>query len=272
MKKFLLLLSVGAAFSAGAQQRQLEKIWQTDSIVAVPESVLPHGKKTLYVSLINGGPWDADGKGGIARIRSNGKKYDSTWITGLHAPKGMGIHGNRLYVADISDVVVVDIKRGAIEKRIGVSGAQGLNDVTVGPNGVVYVSDSRTGRIWRIENDQPALYLENMNGVNGIKAVGNDLVIAAGRSFLKADAQKNTTRIAELPAGGDGIEPVGNGDYLVTTWSGAIYYVQADGRVDTLLDTQQQKRNTADIGYDPKKRIVYVPTFFARSVDAYRLK
>ena len=39
-----------------------------------------------------------------------------------------------------------------------------------------------------------------------------------------------------------------------------------------LLDTREQKRNTADIGYDPAARIVYVPTFLKKSVVAYRLK
>jgi len=39
-----------------------------------------------------------------------------------------------------------------------------------------------------------------------------------------------------------------------------------------LLDTSKEKKNTADIGYDPVKRIVYVPTFNAKTVVAYQLK
>lgn len=45
-----------------------------------------------------------------------------------------------------------------------------------------------------------------------------------------------------------------------------------DGTLTTLLDTRDQKRNTADIGYDPAGRIVYVPTFFKKSVVACKLK
>jgi hypothetical protein len=48
--------------------------------------------------------------------------------------------------------------------------------------------------------------------------------------------------------------------------------VTADGKVETLLETHQQKRNTADIGYDAQKRILYVPTFFAKTVAAYSVK
>lgn len=273
MKCILLPLLLGAVTAVQAQQHRLEKLWQTDTILAVPESVLPGEKENvLFVSLIDGGGWDADGKGGVAKLSPDGKTYKGTWITGLHAPKGLGRHGNRLYVADITEVVVIDIKKGAIEKRIAVDSARGLNDITVDKKGNVYVSDSRTARIWKIQNDQPALYLENLKGVNGLKSVGDDLIIAAGKTFLKADARKNLTKIAELPQGGDGIEPVGNGDYLVTSWGGYIFYVSAGGQVETLLETHQQKINTADIGYDPKKKMVYVPTFNGKSVVAYQLR
>jgi sugar lactone lactonase YvrE len=222
--------------------------------------------------LINGSPWEADGRGGVGKLSMDGKKYDSLWITGLNAPKGMGMYGNRLYVADISDVVVIDIKNGKIEKKLPVENASGLNDITVTSKGIVYVSDSRTSKIWRIENDKASLYLDSMRGVNGLKAMGDDLIIASGRSFIKADGKKNITSIAELPQGGDGVEPFGNGDFIVTSWGGYIYYVHANGQVDTLLDTHLEKKNTADIGYDPVKRIVYVPTFNAKTIAAYQLK
>jgi len=75
-----------------------------------------------------------------------------------------------------------------------------------------------------------------------------------------------------VPQGIDGIEPVGNGDYILTAWAGYIFYVNADGRIETLLDTHLEKMNTADIGYDPDKNIIYVPTFNAKRVVAYRLK
>ena len=271
MKQFVLIVLLISGSIVNAQQHQLEKLWETDSIVAVPESVLPVNG-ILYVTLIDGASWDADGKGGVAKLDADGKNYKADWITGLSAPKGMGIIGNRMYVADIAEVVIIDIANGKIEKKIAIDGATGLNDITVTDKGIVYVSDSRTAKIWRIENDAASLYLENMKGVNGLRAVGDDLIIASGKSFLKADAQKKITPIAELPQGGDGIEPVGNGDYIVTAWGGYIWYVHADGRIETLLETHQQKKNTADIGYDPMKKIIYVPTFNAKTVVAYKLK
>jgi hypothetical protein len=272
MKRILFPLLSLLCLAASAQH-QLEKLWSTDTIVATPESVLPDLKKgILYVSLIDGGPWDADGKGGVAKLSIDGKKYDGNWVTGLNAPKGLGMYGNRLYAADISDVVVIDITTGKIEKKIAVPEASGLNDITVTDKGVVFVSDTRTSRVWRIENDNPVLFLDNMSGANGLKAIGNDLYILSGKNFVKADAQKNVSKVVDLDQPGDGLEPIGNGDFIATSWSGYVYYEHSDGKIETLLDTHADKKNTADIGYDPVKKIVYVPTFNAKTVVAYQLK
>jgi len=273
MKSFIVLSLAIMIYGGLRAQHKLEKLWETDSIVAVPESVLPDLKKgILFISLIDGGGWDADGKGGIGKLGLDGKNYDSAWITGLNAPKGSGIVGNRLYVADISEVVVIDIKNGKIEKKIAIDSAKGLNDIAITDKGIVYVSDSRTTKVWRLENDIPTLYLDSMKGVNGLKAIGDDLYIGSGKLFLKVDSKKQITKIAEVVQGIDGIEPIGNGDFVLSAWLGYIWYVYADGRVETLLETHEQKRNTADIGYDAQKRILYVPTFNAKTVVAYSLK
>lgn len=272
MKNLIFILLLAGTITSAAQTHKLEKIWQTDTIVAIPESVLPElNSNTLYISLINGGGWTADGIGGVGKLSMEGKHFDSSWITGLNAPKGLGIYGNKMYAADISDVVVIDIQKGKIEKKISVKTADGLNDITIDSKGIIYVSDSRQGKIWRIENDIPTIYLDSVNGVNGLRFAGDELFIGAGKDFIKADKNKNITKIAEVPQNIDGIEPVGNGDFILTSWSGFIFYVTAGGQVETMLDSHDVPMNTADLGYDPDKRILYVPTFNAKKIIAYRL-
>lgn len=271
MKYLLSVVFVLILFTTSAQRHTLHKIWETDTIVAIPESLLPE-KNILFVSLIDGGAWDVDGKGGVGKLSLNGKEYDSTWIKGLDAPKGLGKFGNWLYAADISYVIVIDINKGRIVKKIPIEGGSGLNDITVSDKGIVYVSDSKTSKIWRIEKDKPVLFLENIKGANGLKAIGNDLIYAQGKLLMKTDAKKKITKIAEVPEGIDGIEPVGKGDFIVSSWIGYIYYVYADGHFDTLLDTHSQNKNTADIGFDPIKKLIYVPSFLGKTVAAYQLK
>jgi hypothetical protein len=250
----------------------LQKLWETDTVVAVPESVLPDAKQTqLYVSLIDGAPWEVDGKGGVGKLSLDGKHYDGKWIAGLNAPKGLGRFGNRLFVADVSEVVVIDIAKGAIEKKIAILGASGLNDITVDDKGVVFVSDSKTGKLWQIAADAPTLYMDNLDGINGLKASKKGLYILAKKSVLLANAAKQVVTVTTLPNGGDGVEEVGNGDLIVSEWLGIVYYVYADGRKEVLLDTHEQKRNTADIEYDIPTHTLYVPGFNTKTVSAYRL-
>ena len=272
MKKILSFLLFSSMLAVNAQKHKLVQLWATDPVIATPESVLADLKNNqLYVSLIDGGPWDADGRGGVGRLSAAGTGYDSVWFTGLNAPKGLGMHRDRLYAADLSDVVVIDIPKAKLIKKIPIEGASGLNDITVSDRGAVFVSDSKTGKIWKIEDDKPGLFLDNITGANGVYAVKDELYFAKGSAFMKADSKKQMTQIADVGQGIDGIEPIGNGDFLVTSWSGYIFYVYANGQFELLLDTHEQKKNTADIGYDPVKKIVYVPTFFDRRVVAYQL-
>jgi hypothetical protein len=45
-----------------------------------------------------------------------------------------------------------------------------------------------------------------------------------------------------------------------------------DGTKELLLDTHNEKSNTADISYDASTKTVFVPTFFKKSVVAYQLQ
>ncbi|HPH45473.1 MAG TPA: ATP/GTP-binding protein [Chryseolinea sp.] len=251
-------------------QHSIEKLWESDSL-AIPESVL-FDKTIMYVSLIDGQPWEADGKGGVATMDKNGKILNATWVTGLSAPKGMGIWDKKLYVADISEVVVINTATGKVESKIPVEGATGLNDITIDKKGIVYVSDSKNGNVHTIIKGKAELYLSGLKGVNGLKSVDNDLYILTANDIFKTGADKKLITIATTEIGGDGIEPVGNGDYVVSCWPGLIYYLDKEGKLEIMLDTREQKRNTADIGYNAAERIVYVPTFMKKSIVAFKLK
>lgn len=272
MKKLLFTFLFFVALKADAQHK-LTQIWKSADSIPVPESVYYAAKeKLLYVSQIDGGGSEKDGKGAIGKLALDGKTINLNWVTGLNAPKGIGVYKNTMYVADLTEVVVIDMKNAKITKRIEVPETEFLNDVTVDDKGVVYVSDTRKRKVFRIVNNVPELYLSDIKSANGLKAIGTDLYILAGPELWKANAKKELTKLAEgLELGGDGLEPVKDGEFLVSCWGGLIYYVTTSGKVEKLLDTRAEKINTADIGYDPVKRIVYVPTFLKNSVLAFQL-
>ena len=260
---------------AHAQNKhQLLKIWQTDSVIAVPESVLiDFTKKILYISEIGpGNASELDFNGGVGRLGMDGKLIEPNWVKGLHSPKGLAKKGNELYVADLKELVVIDIKNAKITERYPVAGAGMLNDVTINDQGTIYFSDTRTGKIHQIANNQLSTFMENVPNVNGLKAIGEELYILGGKRFFKVNMDKKETDIATLPQGGDGLEPIGNGDFLVTSWIGYIFYVNKTGEVETLLDSHEPRVNTADIAFDQKSKILYVPSFYNKTITAYQLK
>ena len=178
-----------------------------------------------------------------------------------------------MLAADIDEIVVIDIKKGAIERKIPIEGAQGLNDISIGSDGIVWVSDSKKNLIYRVNNDRSSVYVEKLKGANGVLKRGNDFFIVDAGSVLKINDDKTVTKISDGMEGGtDGIENFTGNDFLVSCWQGALWYVHADGTKELLFDGKAEKTNTADIGFDPKTKIVYVPTFWRNSVIAFQVK
>lgn len=275
MKSFLIPLAFAGVFAASsfAQSHQLVKKWETEAVLKTPESVLLDASaNVLYVSNIDGQqPWAKDGKGSIAKVGLDGKVIAAEWVTGLEAPKGLGMYHGKLYAADIDRVVVIDIAKAAIVEKISVEGSQRLNDITIDAAGVVYVSDSGGGKVYAITNGKPSVFLDGLKGPNGVLARGSDLYVLDAGTMLKVGKDKTRTKIVDgLEASTDGIEQVQGDEFIVSSWNGFVYYVKG-GEKQQLLDTHAQHK-TADIGYDAKNRIVYVPTFFANSVIAFEVK
>jgi len=272
MMKYVLSLALIFSLCTSFGQKKLTQLWESKEQLPVPESVLYVPERSeLFVTLIDGDGSTADGKGGVAILNLDGTMKNATWIEGLNAPKGMALYRDQLYIADINEVVVVDIITGNVINQIKIPESKFLNDVTVDRAGKVYISDTRDGKIYQLHNNRPSLFMSNVPNVNGLRVIDGSLYAMAGPELWKIDSKANKTVIAKgLKLGGDGLEPVGDGSFLVTCWGGLIYHSTAQGQVTELLDVQG-KMNTADLGYNPKDRILYVPTFNSNSVVAYKL-
>ncbi len=258
---------------------KLVKVWETDTTLRIPESVLYDGHKTLYVANIDGKPGALDGNGFISKVSLDGKIENLRWTSGLNAPKGMGLYKNKLYVTDIYRLICINTENGRAEKTWdGVGKNAFLNDVTVAKDGTVYVSDNQNDKIYRLKDGKWEVWLEGeqLNKPNGVLAVGKDkLLIGSTKigALRSVDvATKVMTTLADGMAATDGIVSEGKNNYFVSDWNGQIFHVNADGTKEQLLDTRQQKINAADIDYVARKKLLIVPTFYKNTLVAYRVE
>ncbi|RAJ97509.1 SMP-30/gluconolaconase/LRE-like protein [Larkinella arboricola] len=275
----ILLTVTLSAFESPKKEKKLVKVWETDSTLSVPESVLydPKGN-VLYVANIVGKSDSLDGDGFISKVSLDGKIENLKWTTGLNAPKGMGIYKNRLYVTDVYRLVALNLSNGQAEQTWDATDKKAfLNDVTVDKNGTIYVSDNRNNKIYRLKDDKWEIWMDggDLNNPNGLLAVGTKTMMVGSTKIGALQsldvASKKLTKIADGMANTDGIVAVGK-DYIVSDWNGRLFYITANGQKQQLLDTRNEKVNSADIDYVPGKKLVVVPTFFKNKLVAYRVE
>lgn len=253
----------------------LEEVWATEQVLEVPESVYYNADEdVLYVSNIAGEPAEKNGQGYISRLSPDGELLEQKWVTGLHAPKGMGMMNGKLYVADVDRLVEIDVKQGQVSNTYQVKGATFLNDVAVTDDNKVLFSDSNEGKIHVFENGRVQVWNEEeLDRPNGLLADG-------GRVLLASSGSNDVKEILEGASGevmvegigaGDGLVALGEGAYLVSNWQGEVYYIGDNIEKQKLLDTKEQNINSADIEYIQERNLLLVPTFRDKRVVAYRL-
>ena len=266
MKIILVLTTFALSSIPSFAQHSLEKLWESDSItVKGPESALFDPEtNSIYVSSMN--------DGSVVIMDLNGKVIKKNWITGLNANKGSALYNGFFYTAETKAIAVIDVNKAQIVKRIPIDSAVMLNDLAIDSKGVVYVSDTRTGKVYRIENDKPSLYLENMAGANGLLAVKDDLYVLTSTAFQKVDAGRKVTTIADgFESGLDGIVMISDREFIISNYKGIIWWVGTDGTKQLLLDTRANGIMSNDIGYDSKTKILYAPSFRTNRIIAYKV-
>lgn len=264
-----------AAIETKNTEKGLTKIAETDTLLATPESVIYDAVKDVaYVSNINGQPNAKDGNGFISIINLKGQIANKEWITNLDAPKGMGIYNRHLFVADINQVVEIDIEKGQIINKYLAKEAQFLNDIAIDSTGRVFISDMNAGDIYLLANSKLEKWMHSnkFNYLNGLFVANNQLL--AGNSSIIYSIDLNTKEMNDfIPETGgiDGLESIGNNKYIVSDWTGNISLVSPNSPKQLLISTVDKKINAADLDYIIDQKLVLVPTFSDNRIMIYRL-
>jgi len=271
------------------------KVAQIDSM-QTPESVLwDQAQDVYFVSNINGNPGARDNNGFISRLAPEAGTNTLRFIEGgqngvtLSAPKGLAVHGDTLWVTDIDAVRAFNATTGAPLFSVDLGRqATFLNDIAVGPDGAVYITDtgikfdaqgnmSHPGpdRVFRIGSDRKAtvaLQGDTLHGPTGITwdATGNRFIIVpfgGPEVFEWRPGDKNPTVIAMGPGGYDGVE-LARGKMLVSSWTDSTVAMYQGGTEAKLITAVA---SPADIGYDGKRNRVIIPVFTANRVEVWQL-
>jgi len=246
----------------------------------------------FYVSNIGPGPINPLGRepdGYLSKLSAAGSLEAAKWVTGLRSPKGIHRWGDDLLVADVGQLVVIDVAAAKIRRAIDLDrlDARFPNDVTVDARtGDAYISDTGRNAIYRLAAgaSEAEVWLESdqLESPNGLYLDGGTLMVASYGRDPDGDgpAARNPGRLLTVdlatkaisPLGGmaplgnlDGLEKLGS-DWIVTG-SDHVWRVAPDGR-PTDLGTVP---NAADLGLRQGDRVAAIPTLSDNTVKLVSL-
>ena len=250
---------------------------------AVPEcTAVDAASGHVYVSNIDAEPkdyWADDYQGSISKLNSDGDIIAIKWLNSsmddpVHSPKGMCVLNDNLYFTDNTRLVKVPLDGSSPPSFITIPGAERLNDMATDGQRL-WMTDSETGQIYRVDKAGKARPAANVEGVNGITCHDgrvyvvswtlHDLFELNGPDFQTAAPFSLAEHFTNL----DGIEVLADGSFLVSDFMGnKISLISPDRqKVHTLIAIE----SPADIGINHQTGRLYIPGFMTDSVHTFQL-
>ena len=298
MKKIIMLLAILTVFSCATKKKKndsglkvidskasLSLLKETNGLPAPESVVLDAEKNLMYVSCQAG---EVPGDGSIAKVSLDGELLNPKFTGGLNNPKGIAIVGDKLYVADMLELVEISRETGDILYKYTEDSVKFLNDVTVDKDGNIYVSDMFKSSIYKLDKDnnfKEWFISPEMENPNGLLAIGDEMYLAGwgrftdGRPTLapKGSFQKmnmNTREITKISADTlgnlDGIQVNDVNSFIVSDWKGGkVFRIAKTGETKELLAINP---GVGDILFMPEKGLLVLPMKEQNQILFYSVK
>ncbi|MBA2403505.1 MAG: SMP-30/gluconolactonase/LRE family protein [Bdellovibrionales bacterium] len=276
----LCLLAFAACSHKSDKQKEVKPniAFEISEGILHPESIIyspQHG--AFFVSNVaSGNPMETKPVGYLSKISKDGKVINAKWVTGMHAPKGIAIVGDDLYVTDVTRVHKVSISKSKITKTFQVKNSKFLNDAVADANGNVYVSDMFSDILYRIINDKLSVWVQDpkLEGSNGLFTDGKEhlLVVKWGTQVDPKTFQTKTPGdmaiiplaktsdinvVKEIQGHLDGITVDAKGVLWISDWmNGDIFTMSKSGKVKKMFNFGQ---GTADISVAKELDLLMIP-------------
>jgi sugar lactone lactonase YvrE len=235
----------------------------------------------FFVSNFNDEP-AGDSNGFVSMLSPDGEVIVSKFMVGtedkpFHGGRGMFIDQSGLWVVDASGVHLFDRESGEQLDFVDLSKFDlGFpNDIVLGKDGALYVTDTGTASLYRIVDREASLVTKvpmNPNGITADPETGRLLMApwSGGDEIIAWDIdEERFSSVGKLEGGGnfDGIEVVGN-TIIIASQADTSLHFMADG-VD--IGGIKLPGKPADIGIDTKRNTVAVPYVALNRVDIISL-
>ena len=264
-----------------------------------PESAKYDAEQDVwFVSNMTGAGSVKDGNGYISRIDAAHPDSASVFIESgkngavLDSPKGMAIHGDTLWVADISVLRAFDRHTGAVLANIDFAPLKAvqLNDAAIGSDGQVHVTDTGImmtpkgvlhvgpDRVFVVGPRQQISVLKgsaNVTWPNGITwdSMGKRWLVVSfdpfdGRIYSIKPGAASADVIREGLGRLDGLEVLGDGSIVFTSWADSSIHLLKNGADQKLV---REVPEAADIGIDTKRNQLAIPLSVLGRVQIWSL-
>jgi sugar lactone lactonase YvrE len=259
-----------------------------------PESVkYDPDQDVFFVSNQTGPGSERDGNGYIVRMNAADPTKAELFATGgrggvvLDSPKGLALHGDTLWAADIDKLRGFHRRTGTPLATIDFAplGAVQLNDVAIGPDGSIRVTDtgiimSRKGVIHtgpdRIFVVGPGGAIRTMAEGAQLKQPNGITWDAVGKRWIVVSFDPYHGQVLAFPAAGstspdgasptsiwqsvhgnfDGVEVLPNGAILFASWADSSIHLLERGVERQLI---REVPEAADIGIDTRRNRLAIP-------------
>lgn len=257
----LLALALAPACGGGdgARERQRAAAPELETLFRVegfdhPESVAWDAPRNRWLVTNRAGGEPGSGAGFVSAVSAAGDSVVRRAIGGpggsprLDGPTGIAVRDDRAYVVDRTRLVALDLTDGSLLWSVALPDPGFPNDVALGGDGTIYVSDTGANRIWRIAPDgserermMPTVSLRSPNGLlfeathDSVPGRWRLLVAGWEGTVMALNADSSVTLLAESSELErlDGIQHAPDGGLLVTDYArGRLQHLQrGDTRV-----------------------------------------
>jgi DNA-binding beta-propeller fold protein YncE len=239
----------------------------------------------IYVSNVNGDPDAKDDNGFISRLKSDGTVDQLRFIDGaspdiiLHAPKGMAVLGNYLYVCDLDKIHGYDLTTGKqiFDLNFGDLPREHFYSLTIGPDGALYAADAVKNIIYRIDVSKQHevttfIASDELAGPHSILWYPARQVFVVNATVLRqVIAFDKSGKRQQMPAiflkGLEGLDDDDSGNmYIASRELNSVYLVLPTFALNSF---QMGLAGPAGVAYDRAAKSVIVASFNGNAVQSF---